>query len=247
MDCRTRFLRSAVMALGLFAAWGLQAQAAPLANLLSKKQEPKATPKAPTLVAFALCQEIDAEASALNSSQKQNLLDGARANYQKAVEVDPTHLPAYTGLARVYTNMNHNDKALETYHRALQKFPKTGSLWFDLALCHCRSKQWDLAIRCLQKSLELQPENRTVIQAQGFCEARAGHLQQSLQTLGKVMSPAEAYYTVARMLHHMKRDDDCRRYLGQALQLNPQLSAARNLQETLDRPLAQIHFEETRP
>jgi tetratricopeptide (TPR) repeat protein len=247
MDCRTKCLRSAVMALGLFAVAGLQAQAAPLSNLLAKKQEPKFTPKAPTFVAFALCQEIDAESSSLNPSQKQNLLDIARSYYQKAIEVDPNLKDGYTGLARVYTNMNHNDKALETYHRALQRFPKTGSLWFDLGLCHCRSKQWDLAIRSLQKAHELEPENRTVIQAQGFCEARAGHLQQSVQTLGKVMSPAEAHYTVARMLHHMKRDDDCRRYLGQALQLNPQLPGARSMQETLDRPLAQIHFEETRP
>jgi tetratricopeptide (TPR) repeat protein len=242
MDCRTKYL---VVALALLGATGLRATAAPLN--LPKKQEAKFAPKAPTFVAFAACEELEAENPALNSSQKQNLLDIARSNYQKAIEADPNHLPAYTGLARVYTNMNHQDKAVETYHRALQKFPKACSVWFDLGLCHCRGKGWDLAIRSFQKARELEPESRSVIQALGFCQARAGRLQESVQTLSKVMSPAEAHYTVARMLHHMKNDDICRRYLGRALQLNPQLAGARSLQATLDQPLVQIRFEEVRP
>jgi tetratricopeptide (TPR) repeat protein len=243
MDCHTNYLRAAVLALAVAGGTGFYASAAPL-GLLNKKQEPKFTPKASTVAAFAKCLECDAENPGLNSSDKQKLLDIARGNYQKAIEMDPTHLPAYTGLGRVYTNMNHYDKALATYQRALQKFPKNASLWFEVGLSHCRLKEWELAIRGFQKALESQPESRAVIQALGFCQARAGRLQESVQTLSKVMSPAEASYNVARMLHHMKHDDLSRRYLSQALQLNPELAGAQSLQAALTQPnRPEIHFE----
>jgi len=224
----------------------MPATASPLPSLLPKKDPPKYTPKVTTLVAWAVCQERQADNPELNSSQRQNILDVARSYYQKAIAVDANHVPAYTGLARVYMNMDHYDKAQETYHKILQKFPKNASLWLEVGVCHCRAKQWELAVRSFQKAGELDPESRTAIETLGFCQARAGHLQESLQTLSKVMSPAEANFTVARMLHHMNRDDLCRGYLRQALQLNPDLAGARSLQEALDqakRPLAQIQFE----
>src|SRR5207245_1756710 len=163
--------RTAAIALALIAATGCQASAAPLGGLLAKK-DPKVAPKAATFVAFAVCQELEADNPALTSSQRQNLLDIARMNYQNAIEADANHLPAYTGLARVYTNMNHHDKAMETYHRGLQKFPKNASLWFDVGLCYCRTRAWEPGIGSFQKALEVEPENRTTIQALGFCEAR---------------------------------------------------------------------------
>jgi len=232
-------------------AWGVLAlnavpATASLPSLLPKKDPPKYTPKVATLVAWAVCQERQAHNPELNSSQRQNILDVARSYYQKAIAVDANHVPAYSGLARVYMDMDHYDKAQETYHKILQKCPKNASLWLELGVCHCRAKQWELAVRSFQKAGDLDPESRTAIETLGFCQARAGHLQESLQTLSKVMSPAEANYTVARMLHHMKRDDLGRGYLRQALQLNPDLAGARRLLEELDqanRPLAQIQFE----
>src|ERR1700680_4842229 len=103
MDCRTKCL-SAALALSVLAGC---ATASPLANVFPKKEERKYTPKVTTYVAWANCQERQAQAPAPHSSQKQNLLDLARQHYQKAIEVDPSHTPAYTALARVYMNMNH--------------------------------------------------------------------------------------------------------------------------------------------
>jgi tetratricopeptide (TPR) repeat protein len=250
MDCLTRYLLAVVAALGVLAGTAAPATASLFSNLFPKKEERKYTPKVTTYVAWADCQERQAETPGLSSSQKQNFLDIARQHYQKAMQVDPNHVPAYGGLARVYMNMNHLDKAQETYHRALQRFPKNMSLWYELGLCCCRAKQWDAAIRSLEKARELEPENRAANQTLGFCLARAGHVQEGLETLSRVMTPAEAHYNIARMLHHMQHDDLCRRFLGQALQLNPDLSGARSLQASLDegsRPVLQIQFEEAQP
>jgi tetratricopeptide (TPR) repeat protein len=241
-----KYLRTAMVGLVVVGVAGLEtATAAPLTSLFSKKSDLR-TPKAATFVAFAAAQELEADNTELTASQRQNVLDCARANYQKALEADPNHLPAYIGLARVYTNMSHHDKALETYYRALQKSPKNTLLWFDVGLCYCRTQHWEQALRSFQNAVALDPENRSAIQGLGFCAARAGRLQDSLQTLSKVMPSAEAHYHVARMMHHMKRDDLCRQYLAEALKLNPELAGARSLQAELDqpvRPVAHIEFE----
>jgi len=235
MAGHVRYLLAGALACGFWVLSTSEACSSPPPDLF-RKGEAKRLPKAATYVAWAVCQERQAESTGLNSSQKQNLLDCARETYQKAIEVDPGHLPAYVGLARVYTNMNRSPMAVQTYQRALQKAPRDASLWLYLGMCHCKSKQWEPAIRSFEKARELDPENRAINQTLGLCQARAGLVQDALQSLGRVMTPAEAHYTVARMMQHIQRDDLCRQLLAYALQLNPELAAARDLQMKLDRP-----------
>jgi tetratricopeptide (TPR) repeat protein len=202
------------------------------------KESPKAkrTPKASTYVAWGQMREQEAEDKDTNPSQKMDLYDDARQVYQTALKIDPKHLPAYSALARVYMKMNHYDKALETYKQAAEKFPKEFSLWLDLGMCYCRMKQWDPAVASFKKALEMDPENRQVLQTLGFCQARAGHTQESLETLQKVMTPAQAHFQIARMLHHVQRDDLCRVELNQALQMDPELAPARTMLASLNGP-----------
>ena len=103
-------------------------------------------------------------------------------------------------------------------------------------MCYCRVKQWDQAVASFKKSLEMDPENRQVLQTLGFSLARAGHTQDSLEILQKIMTPAQAHYQIGRMLHHVQRDDLCRLELSQALQVDPQFAPARCLLASLDGP-----------
>jgi tetratricopeptide (TPR) repeat protein len=196
----------------------------------------KRTPKATTFVAWGEMREHDAEEKGLDTSRQMELCDEARQVYQQALKIDPKCLPAYTGLARVYMKLNHYDRALEMYNQAAEKYPKDFSLWFDMGICHCRVKHWDLAVFSFKRALEMDPENRAATQTLGFCLARAGRLQESLETLQKLMSPAQAHYQISRMLHHVQRDDLCREELRLALQLEPDLAPARNLLASLDGP-----------
>jgi tetratricopeptide (TPR) repeat protein len=202
----------------------------------------KRMPKPATWVAWAACRERQAECEASNPRLRQEYYDQARQAYQQAIKADPTHLPAYSGLARTYMLQGQVSQALETYHQALEKKPDDPGLWLELAMCHSRAKQWELAIGSLQKALEFDKENRRILQTLGFCQARAGLASESVATLSRVMSAAEANYNVARMMQHLKREDLCRQYLDQALQLDPNLSQARSLLEALDRPAGDAGF-----
>src|SRR5438552_2336655 len=61
------------------------------------------------------------------------------------------------------------------------------------------------------------------------CVARAGRLDEALALFRQTVGEAQAQYNLARMLHHMNRDDLSRQYLESALRADPQLTEARDL------------------
>jgi tetratricopeptide (TPR) repeat protein len=210
----------------------------------------KRQPLPGTHVSWAVYREREANAPNTDPAQKPKILDQARMAYLKAIEVDPGHLPAYTGLARVYVQLGIPERAQETYQKALKRFPKEGSLWYELGMIHCRQKDWPNAIEHLKKAHDLEPENRQFAQTYGFCLARAGRTDESLTCLTRVMGAAQAHYNVARMLVHLQREDQARQHLHLALQRDPHLQAAGQLLARIDgrgtdagaRPEMEIHF-----
>lgn len=192
--------------------------------------------KPDTCVAFGQCFEHVATATKSDQTREQKIRDNARQAYQQALQLDPSKLEAWGGLARVYTQQGDYERALDTYAKALNRFPKEAPLWHDLAMCHACRKDWPQAISHFQKALELDPENRQYHQHLGFCQARAGRLDDSVATLSRVMGAALAHYQVARMMGHLKQEEPCRRHLQLALQTNPDLQEARQMLTQLDNP-----------
>jgi tetratricopeptide (TPR) repeat protein len=147
-------------------------------------------------------------------------------------------LPGYLALAHLYITMEDYPRALATYDKALKKHPNAAEVWHALGMCHARKKDFDPALAALKKALDLDPENRQYAQTLGLCLTRAGRTGEGVACLTKVMHPAEAYYTVARMLHHLQRDDDSKRWAQAALQANPNLAPAREFLAYLENPRA---------
>jgi tetratricopeptide (TPR) repeat protein len=162
----------------------------------------------------------------LTPPQKEQLFEQARLAYQHALKLDPGSRDAYAGLARLYSARGQDDKAVEIYHKGLKKFPQDAGLWFDLGMCQGRRKDWNAALECLHKAHELDPENPTCTRTYGLTLARAGQDREALTMLSQAMGPAEANYTVARMLHHVHKDEQARPYLQAALRLKPDLAGA---------------------
>jgi tetratricopeptide (TPR) repeat protein len=214
-------------------AHGKSGNAAPLA-VAKQEQEKKRLPKPETMVSWAIVREREAEKLNQNPTLQLELREQARRAYNVAISLDANHLPAYAGLARLYDQMEDYDKALETFHKTLERFPKEASLWYDLGMCHCRRKDWTQAIKALQKALDLDPENRQMMQTLGFTLARAGQIDESLVYFRRAVGPAQAHFNVARMLLHTQQVDACKQHLQMALQANPNFEGARQLLLALD-------------
>ncbi|HMC64417.1 MAG TPA: tetratricopeptide repeat protein [Gemmataceae bacterium] len=209
--------------------------AAQSANAAAPDNQTPIIPKAQTCVAAGAFQERMAADTARTPAERDKLNDLARRSYQQGIRTDSNYLPAYVALANLYEKLGDFERAEATYHSALRIQPKDAAVWFEMGMCQARRhNRWESAVEALKAACELDPENRQYAKTLGFCMTRAGQYDAGLDCLKRVVGEAEAHCDLARMLHHMKQDAASRQQLQLALQFNPHLESARQLEMELD-------------
>jgi tetratricopeptide (TPR) repeat protein len=196
----------------------------------------KRDPLASTEIAFGKMKEAEADAVQLKGSPEAQarLRDEARKAYQQAIKLDPTSLEGTRHLGRLYVKMGDTDRALETYKKAMPKHAKEGGLWYDMGLCHTRRKDFRESIRCFNKALELEPENRDYQKMLGLTLAWVGQLDQGLAYLTRAQGSPLAHYNIARVLEQKNQTDLAKHHLRIALRENAQLEDAREMLAQLE-------------
>jgi len=213
MDCR-RTLLPAVWLLGGALGCAGDPRAAPV----------RETPPPPLAGDWAAG---EARARPKGSTEQEQMRDTARKSFQQAMTINPTYLPAYRSLAKLYVEMDDYEHAVATYHKALRLQPRNGALWFDLGMCHARYKAWPAALDALNRAHDCDPENRQYLNTLGHALARTGRYQDSLNCFVRSYgNEAMAHYQLARMLHHLGQNDQARQCLQAALQRDPNLEPA---------------------
>jgi tetratricopeptide (TPR) repeat protein len=190
---------------------------------------PPKKPHAATFVAAGQLAEKSAQDPARTAADRATLMEEARKAYQKAIATDPNYLPAHAALADLYLTQGDEERCFATYQKALKAHPNEAPLWFGLGMCYSRLKRWDEAVAKLRKAHELDPDNRPYANTLGYCLARAGRYEENLACFRGVVGESRAQYNLARMLHHMNRDDLARQHLQLALRADPHLAPARTL------------------
>jgi tetratricopeptide (TPR) repeat protein len=191
-------------------------------------------PKASTCVAYGDFREKEAMESTTSDAERPRMHDQARRAYEQALQIDSKHLPAFTGLARLYEDLDDYERAIDTYLAALKISPKDASLWFDLGMCQSRHKDWPPALVNLKTAHSLDPQNRQIAVTYGYVLARAGRFEDSVALFTKLEGHALACYKVARMAHHLNQDEASRQYLHTALAEQPDLGQAQDLLAQLE-------------
>ena len=195
---------------------------------------PKRQPKPETCVAYATFRSEEARAPSCPPADRQQFREQARLAYQQAIQIDPKHVPAYLGLARLYADTEDTAHAVETYQKGIKAVPKEAALWYELGLCQGRRKEWGPALESLRKAAELQPENHQFANALGYGLARVGQYDEALACFQRVNGEGRAHYKLARMLEHMGQKDLARRHLELALEKDPRLTEAQDLLREID-------------
>jgi Tfp pilus assembly protein PilF len=176
----------------------------------------------------------------------------ARQAYHKALEVDPAFGPAYLALAQSYLSADEREQATAMLQKAAEVAPNDPAVWGELGTIHARYKNWDAAVDCLTRAAELapatDPAGKEYAKRLGLTLARIGRAEEGFTALARCMSPAEARYTVARMLQHLGQIDACRQQLQLALRARPDFAPAQELLASLSgagRPVRQVGYYET--
>ena len=213
--------------------------AAPITPTVTEaKKDPKSGPR----LAVALAKFKESEAKVLDKEPERQfkLRYEARDCYQNALKADPTNLDAHRGLGRVYVDLGDFQRAEETFKKAQARFPKESIFYYELGQMHNRRKDFAQAVTCLNKGLEMDPENQLYLTTLGFTLARTGQTEQSVAVLTRAMGLASAHYNVGRMLLHLQRTQEGVQHLRQAVATNPHLESARQLLNDMESGNGQV-------
>lgn len=178
----------------------------------------------PVLVSYANLKVGEAFDAKTQLDSRQQLCDSARDDYEKALKLDPKFVPAYQGLARLFTAMHEYPMAVENYQKALKLAPKNAELWSELGLCHNSQKNFGPALECLDQAVRNEPGNRSYTNALGVVLAETGRYDDSLKCFVRSSGEAMGYYRLGQTLDRLQQTDLSRRYLEAAVQKDPSLA-----------------------
>ncbi|MCK5092700.1 MAG: tetratricopeptide repeat protein, partial [Gammaproteobacteria bacterium] len=85
--------------------------------------------------------------------------------FEKAIEINPGWTIPLGNLANMYINRGEVDKAVHFFEKAITKAPRDVSLRFSLAIAYMRSGDSEKSINEYQKILDMNSDNRRVVDA----------------------------------------------------------------------------------
>jgi tetratricopeptide (TPR) repeat protein len=177
--------------------------------------------KPETLVKIAEVQSQLAVDENRPAEQRQKALTLAKHNYQRAIQIDNRHAPAYLGLGRLCSLVGEHQQALKILDEGLAKIPNDALLWFERGMVLGRLQRFDEAIASLIRASQIDPNNSQLAKSVGLMMARAGRADEGASWLGRVMSEADARFNVGRIMQHIGQTEEARRQLELALRANP--------------------------
>jgi Flp pilus assembly protein TadD len=161
-------------------------------------------------------------------------VDDAKAQYAKALEVEPKNVSALVGLARLHDREQRFADAEKLYRQAAQLDPNNAVVWNDLGLCYARQQRIADAVKTLDQAIKLQPANKMYRNNMATVLVEAGRTDDAWAHLTAGNPPAVAHYNMACLLRKQQRTDVAVEHLHLAVQIDPSLKPAAQLLAQLE-------------
>jgi tetratricopeptide (TPR) repeat protein len=182
--------------------------------------------------------------------EKSGDKDGAAGQYQKALKIDPGHLPALLGYAQLHDSQREYTDADKLYQEAIRRHPKDAAVYNDLGLSYQRRGKLDQAAQSIAKAIELQPDKQLYRNNIAAIMVEMHRNDEALAQLTRAHGPAGAHYNLAILLHRSGSDREAQYHFAQAAQIDPSLLAAREWSRRLSQNLtspAQVAADQRSP
>lgn len=148
--------------------------------------------------------------------------------FRKALELDPNFLWAYLGLGTVQTIKGDGFAAVQMYERALEKFPSSADLYFNLADARSSIGALRTGLEAVEKTLELAPDHAKAWELKGFIQKQQGDLAGAEKSLEKALGLQDslglAHLALAEILAGKGALDAARPHAQKAQQLGKTLT-----------------------
>lgn len=179
--------------------------------------------------------------------EEQGNLQGAVAQYERAISLRPDFAPAYNALGILYQRVGRPDDAEQIFRQGIKSRqaaaarqpseadPALAMLHNNLGVCHLTRTRFDEAEKCFRLALTISPNFQRARMNLAITQAHLGQERASLTTFAEVVPDDVAHYNLAAVLLARRDSTGARRALEEALRINPDCPGAR---EQLNRLLS---------
>ena len=205
----------------------------PVEDNRNKKEGPLSVE---TIVQFANVRATAALDANRPATERQQLLEQAKNDYQQALQREPKNLNAYGGLAEMYANLGDKEKALEVYRQAAKVMPTNANIYVAMAIC---CKQFDDragAVEYMHAATKINPTDRRLKINLGFELAMTGRYEEGFAWLKATLGEPQAHCGLAQVMDRQGKKEEARQEVQIALQGDPNCQPARDLLAKLSAP-----------
>lgn len=170
-------------------------------------------------------------------AHRSGQIDQARMHYQRALTMDPKHLDALLGAARMEDREGRLDVAQMLYQRAANAHPKSATAQNDLALCFARRGDLPTAAKILDQAVRIEPRKALYRNNAAKVLVEMNQVKPAMDHLVAVHTPAVANYNMAVLLNERGRGDEAIPFLWQAISLDSTIQPAHEMLAELTAPM----------
>jgi tetratricopeptide (TPR) repeat protein len=148
--------------------------------------------------------------------------DEALANFSKAIEYDPKYPDTYVQMARVYSDLKHNDDAaIERFKKAIEVKPDNAEAYWRLGLVYQHKKDDAQAIKQMLKAVEFDPKHlqahldlASIYRVQKNYPEAIQHVNRAIEIAPTDFLP---YKELAKVYEDQGKNEDAVRYYEEAI------------------------------
>jgi tetratricopeptide (TPR) repeat protein len=111
----------------------------------------------------------------------------AIADFDKAIDLDPTYAEAYINRGAAYGKIGQFDRALADFNKGVELKPDNAFGYFNRSFLFNQLKKFDLALRDYDSYLALEPGNISILYERAVAKRTLGHPADAISDLNEVL------------------------------------------------------------
>jgi tetratricopeptide (TPR) repeat protein len=167
-------------------------------------------------------------------SESQGDFDKAIHQYNKALDLDPKHLPSLCRMGVIYAEQKNYDQSIVVWKRYIAASGDAGFAYGNLGYCYELAGDPSLAKATYLKGIEKDPKNGPCRTNYGIMLARQGRIAEALRMWNPVLTEAQIHYNLASIYEVSGRKVEAKAEFQKALDCDPTLIDARARLSELD-------------